>query len=48
MPLLRAAMRPSWLRRLGWLLVIWLASVLSLGLVAAALRLAMSAAGLRA
>jgi hypothetical protein len=45
---LPASTRPSWLRRLGWLLLIWVASVLSLGLVALALRLAMSAAGLKA
>lgn len=35
-----------WLRRLGWLVVIWLASVAALGLVAWFLRLVMRAAGM--
>ncbi|SDO04843.1 DUF2474 domain-containing protein [Pseudomonas jinjuensis] len=33
-------------RRLGWLVLIWTASVLALGVVAWLLRMAMSAAGL--
>ena len=37
-----------WLNRLGWLLLIWTASVLCLGVVALILRLLMSAAGLTA
>jgi hypothetical protein len=36
-----------WLRRAGWLAVLWLASVASLAVVALALRLLMHAAGLR-
>jgi hypothetical protein len=35
-----------WLRRVGWLLLIWAASVAALGVVAFAIRLLMSAAGL--
>ncbi|WP_081609995.1 DUF2474 domain-containing protein [Sphingobium xenophagum] len=35
-----------WLRRVGWLLLIWAASVLSLGAVAYVFRLFMKAAGL--
>lgn len=39
--------RPSsWLRRLGWLIAIWTASVLALGAVALALRWLMSAVGM--
>jgi hypothetical protein len=37
--------KPLW-QRLGWLVVIWAASVLALGMVAGLLRLFMSAAGL--
>ncbi|WP_438943551.1 DUF2474 domain-containing protein [Pseudomonas zhanjiangensis] len=37
--------KPLW-QRLGWLALIWAASVLALGLVAGSLRLFMSAAGL--
>ncbi|GGY86972.1 DUF2474 domain-containing protein [Pseudoduganella plicata] len=36
-----------WLRRLGWLVVLWAVGVAALGVVALALRLAMQAAGLR-
>ena len=43
-----SAPRPSWLRRLVWLVAIWLASVLALGAVALAFRWLMSAAGLTA
>jgi len=39
---------PRWLRRLGWLLLIWAASVAALGLAALAMRLLMHAAGMRA
>jgi hypothetical protein len=35
-----------WHRRLGWLVLIWLSSVLALGLVAGAMRLLMHAAGM--
>jgi len=37
-----------WLRRLGWLALIWTAGVAALGAVAWLLRLAMRAAGLAA
>ncbi len=37
--------KPLW-QRLGWLVVIWAASVLALGVVAGLLRLFMTAAGL--
>ena len=40
--------RPSWLTRLGWLVLIWSASVLALGVVATIFRLLMAAAGLTA
>lgn len=39
--------RPSWWRRIGWLIVIWIASVASLGAVALLLRLLMTAAGMK-
>ncbi|MBA1245674.1 MULTISPECIES: DUF2474 domain-containing protein [Pseudomonas] len=38
--------KPLW-QRLGWLVLIWAASVVSLGLVAGLLRLLMAAAGMR-
>ncbi len=38
--------RSDWPRRVGWLLALWTAGVVALGLVAAALRLVMRAAGL--
>jgi hypothetical protein len=38
--------RPSWLRRLGWLALIWAAGVLALGVVAVAIRIIMTSAGL--
>ncbi|MBL7250035.1 DUF2474 domain-containing protein [Alloalcanivorax sp. C16-2] len=38
---------PSRLRRLGWLLLIWSASVLTLALAAGAMRLLMNAIGLQ-
>jgi hypothetical protein len=37
---------PSWPRRIGWLLLIWTASVMALALAAVLFRLLMSAAGL--
>jgi hypothetical protein len=40
--------RLPWLRRLGWLVLIWAASVAALGLVATLLRILMSLAGLKA
>ncbi len=36
----------SWLRRLGWLVLIWTASVVGLGIVAMLFRMLMSLAGL--
>jgi hypothetical protein len=36
-----------WLRRVGWMLLLWLAGVAMLGLVALLLRLLMHAAGMR-
>lgn len=38
--------RPSWPRRVGWLLLIWLLSVLALAVVAGVIRIIMTAAGL--
>lgn len=35
-----------WYKRLGWLVVIWMGSVVSLGVVAEALRMLMHAAGM--
>ncbi len=46
-----ASRRPAprdWLRRLGWMAVIWLASVVALGVMAYGLRLLMRLAGLAA
>ena len=40
-------MRTSWLRRVGWLIALWLGGVAALGAVALALRLLMHAAGMR-
>ena len=40
-------MPPLWLRRLGWLLALWLLGVAALALVAWLLRLLMHAAGMR-
>lgn len=36
----------GWLKRLGWLVLIWLASVASLAVVALAIRLLMRALGM--
>jgi hypothetical protein len=40
-------MRPLWIRRLTWMLALWLGGVLALGAVALALRVLMHAAGMR-
>ena len=40
-------MAPLWMRRLGWLLALWLVGVAALGLVAWLLRVLMHAAGMR-
>jgi hypothetical protein len=44
----QAPARARWLRRLGWLVLIWSASVVALALVALALRVLMTLAGLKA
>jgi hypothetical protein len=36
----------TWLRRVGWLVLIWACSVLALGVVASLLRVVMNLAGL--
>jgi hypothetical protein len=36
----------TWLRRIGWLVLIWAASVLALGVVAGLFRVVMNLAGL--
>jgi hypothetical protein len=41
------AMR-SWTRRIGWLILIWIASVTALAVVATLFRILMNAAGLTA
>jgi hypothetical protein len=41
-----SAAAQAWFRRLGWLVLIWTASVLTLGIVAGLLRAAMTLAGL--
>jgi hypothetical protein len=38
----------SWPKRIGWLIVLWAAGVLAVGLVAVAFRLLMGLAGLTA
>ncbi|HEY1130375.1 MAG TPA: DUF2474 domain-containing protein [Roseateles sp.] len=38
--------RHLWLRRVGWLTIIWLASVLALGVAALAMKLVMRQLGL--
>jgi hypothetical protein len=38
---------PLWIRRLGWLVTLWLAGVAMLALVALLLRVLMHAAGMR-
>lgn len=43
-----ASARTIWLRRVGWLVLIWTMSVSAMGLVALFFRLIMSASGLRA
>jgi hypothetical protein len=39
--------RKPWLQRFGWLVFIWLCSVLTLGLVASILRFSMNVAGMK-
>jgi hypothetical protein len=38
----------TWLRRVGWLVLIWAASILALGVVAGLFRMLMTLAGLTA
>ncbi|WP_317135241.1 DUF2474 domain-containing protein [Nguyenibacter vanlangensis] len=40
------AMRRPWMKRLGWLVAIWGASVLALGVLATLMHLLMAAAGM--
>jgi hypothetical protein len=40
--------RNKWLRRVGWLVLIWTASVVAMGIIAFLFRLAMTASGLTA
>jgi hypothetical protein len=46
MPDSTGAAPASWARRIGWLVLLWSASVLALGVVAAIIRVMMTAAGL--
>jgi Protein of unknown function (DUF2474) len=46
MPDSAGAAPASWARRIGWLVLIWAASVLALGMVAVIIRVLMTAAGL--
>ena len=41
-----SAQKLKWLRRVGWLVLIWAASVLALGVVAGLFRVVMNLAGL--
>jgi len=41
-----SARAQTWLRRVGWLVLIWAASVLALGVVAGLFRVVMNLAGL--
>lgn len=43
----RSASKDSWLRRVGWLVLIWAASVAALGVAAWVLRLIMQGVGFR-
>lgn len=43
-----SAPRGTWLRRIGWLALLWAASVLALGVVAWLIRQFMAAAGMSA
>jgi hypothetical protein len=40
-------LRPRWLQRLGWLVLLWIGGVVATGLLAGVLRLLMAWAGLR-
>ena len=46
MPAYPSAGAQMWLRRVGWLVLIWAASVMALGVVAALFRVVMTLAGL--
>ncbi|HET6387739.1 DUF2474 domain-containing protein [Hyphomicrobium sp.] len=39
--------KPSWLRRVGWMVLLWAAGVATVGLVAILIRILMNAAGLK-
>ena len=47
LPFLRMRPMPLWLRRLGWMLALWVGGVAALGVVAWLLRVLMHAAGMR-
>ena len=40
-------LRPHWLHRLGWLVLLWIGGVVSMALLAAALRLLMAWVGMQ-
>ncbi len=46
MALPSTAVQRPWLRRIGWLVLIWSGSVLALGIMAALFRILMNLAGL--
>ena len=46
MTALRSGGAQTWLRRVGWLVLIWAGSVLALGVVAGLFRVVMNLAGL--
>jgi len=48
MPLTSSLVRRLWVKRVGWLILIWTLSVLALGIVAGLLHVVMSLAGLMA
>ncbi|RUP08270.1 DUF2474 family protein [Hyphomicrobium sp.] len=39
--------KPSWLRRIGWLVLLWIAGVATVAVVAIVIRVFMTAAGLK-
>ncbi len=39
--------KPSWLRRIGWLVLLWAAGVATVGVAAIIIRIFMTAAGLK-
>ncbi len=47
LPLMKNIKMAKWYKKLGWMLIIWLASVCSLALVASLFKLLMYSAGMR-